>query len=122
MPPKFAIELFTEPEHEDVRGHFASGDDAADRADEEAILAQLRAGNEWAWCTVGVRVSCGALSETTYLGCCSYASEEDFRQPDGYFDDMVSECKARLLDKAIRQRDEALEVIAAFDAEARGEG
>lgn len=110
MTAKFTIELFTEPEQDDVRGHFASGDADADRADEEAILAQLRAGNEWAWCVVGVRVSCGALSETAYLGCCSFECEEDFRT-SGYFDDMVAECTNQLIEQARM-------VIAAAEGEA----
>ncbi len=121
MTAKFEITVTAEPEHEEVRGHFASGEPEYDRADEEAILARLAKGEEWAWCCVKVTVSCGELSEHAYLGCCSYQDEEDFRA-DGYFDDMVHECKVELLKRAMRQRDEALEVLAAFDAETRGEG
>jgi len=36
------------------------------------------------------------LSESDTLGGCSYANEEDFRAPGGYFDDMVSECLDRI--------------------------
>lgn len=97
MTAKFEVSVSIEPEHEDVRGNFASGDPAYDREDEEAILARLRKGEDWAWCCVKVTVSCGELSESEYLGCCSYADEEDFRTNSGYFDDMVRECKDRLI-------------------------
>lgn len=51
----------------------------------------MRAGNEWAWCIAVVRVSYGGIDATDILGACSYKSEADFRQPGGYFDDMIGE-------------------------------
>jgi len=53
-------------------------------------------GDVWAWVMVTVTVSWGPFSASDHLGCCSYADEEDFRQPEGYFDDMVDEALAEL--------------------------
>jgi hypothetical protein len=89
------IHVSCEPEQEPVRGNaMASGDAAVDRETEDAIIAELDRGNEWAWGTVTVRVTWTAPSGREYhgddhLGCCSYADEAAFREPGGYFDDMV---------------------------------
>lgn len=109
MTAKFEVSVSIEPEHEDVRGHFASGEPEYDRQDEEAILARLSEGDEWAWCVVKVTVLCGRLSESEYLGGCSYESEEDFRANSGYFDDMVDACKRALVRdaKAVMEAAEA---------------
>jgi hypothetical protein len=78
-----------------VRGNaMASGDEAVDRAAEQAILAELNSGNVWAWCVVRVQVAWTAPSGREYvsddtLGACSYRDEADFRA-GGYFDDMVA--------------------------------
>jgi hypothetical protein len=95
-----AVVVLCEPEEDmPVRGNaMASGDDAVDAAAEKAIIADLAAGNEWAWCTVRVQVSWTAPSgrvyhANDYLGGCSYKDEADFRA-DSYYADMV----ARALD------------------------
>jgi hypothetical protein len=82
-----------------VRGNaMASGDDAADKEDEDNIIARLNAGDLWAWCCVEVRATYNRHSSDTkhsagdILGCCSYSDESDFRSCM-YFEDM---CKAAL--------------------------
>lgn len=84
--------LKAEPEFLPVEGNASvSGDDAFDREVEDEILRRLERGDVWAWAMVTVTVSWGPLSASDHLGCCSYADEEDFRQPGGYFDDMSDE-------------------------------
>lgn len=75
-----------------VRGNaMASGDDAADREQEEWVFRELDAGNQWAWCTVKVTARWNGIEGVDYLGCCSYRSEADFRAPGGYLDDLKAE-------------------------------
>ena len=89
--------LEAEPEFVPVEGNaMASGDDAFDREVEQGILRRIDHGDVWAWAMVTVTVSWGPFSASDHLGCCSYADEEDFRQPGGYFDDMVHEALAEL--------------------------
>jgi len=94
----FVIEAI--PEDALVRGNaMASGDDQIDRDVEDAIFADLERGNQWAWCSVTVTARCGGFQGHDYLGCCSYASQDDFCQPDGYYwDDMRREALRDLLD------------------------
>ena len=94
---EIAIRLKSEPEFIPVEGNAsASGDDAFDREVEGSILRRLEQGDIWAWAMVTVTVSWGSFSASDHLGCCSYADEKDFRQPDGYFDDMVDEALTEL--------------------------
>ncbi|MCC6694892.1 MAG: hypothetical protein IT365_04585 [Candidatus Hydrogenedentes bacterium] len=87
---EIAIRLKVEPEFIPVEGNaLASGDDAFDREVEGGIFRRLEQDDVWAWAMVTVNVSWGLFSASDHLGCCSYADEEDFRQPGGYFDDMV---------------------------------
>jgi hypothetical protein len=53
-------------------------------------------GNAWAWAAVTIVVAWGPFEGRAHLGCCSYADEEDFKQPGGYFDDMVAEALEEL--------------------------
>lgn len=93
----YEIECF--PEDTDVRGNaMASGDDDYDREVEDSILADLSDGNDWAWCTVRVTarydgVDCAVGQD--YLGCCSYASREDFEACD-YCADMKDQAREDL--------------------------
>lgn len=89
------------PEEIGVRGNaMASGDDAQDKEVEDQIIADLEGGNEWAWCSVKVTASLTIDGETfagsDYLGCCSYASEVDFKN-GGYFEDMQNAASEDLL-------------------------
>lgn len=85
------VALRAEPEDVEVRGNaLASGDKAEDRKAEDAIIADLEGGNEWAWCCAVVEVSWGEFKGVATIGCCSYESEEDFKA-GGYYEDMVEE-------------------------------
>ncbi len=91
------IRLKAEPEFVPIEGNaMASGDDAFDREVEHSIVSRVQQGVVWAWAMVSVTVSWGPFSASDHLGCCSYADEEDFRQPGGYFDDMVDEALEEL--------------------------
>lgn len=90
------IELVVEPEDTQVRGNFSSGDDEADTALEDEIIARLNRDDIWAWCCVKV-VATLWIEDTQYRGesafiCgCSYKNEREFREPGGYFDDLKNE-------------------------------
>lgn len=86
------VELFCEDEPVAIEGNASAIGPDEDEETNAWIRAQLDAGNDWAWCTAHVRVTYrGILVADTYLGCCSYKGEEDFKS-GGYYDDMVSEC------------------------------
>ena len=91
------IRLKAEPEFIPVEGNAsASGDDAFDQEVAHNILCRIRQGDVWAWAMVTVTVSWGPFSASDHLGCCSYANEDNFRQPGGYFDDMIDEALGEL--------------------------
>lgn len=94
------ISLFVSPEYESIHGNASAIDEETDRETEEWIENELRNGNEWAWCQIEVRAEWNDLSASDYLGCCSYRSMEDFKQPGGYYDDMRNEAISLLNDKA----------------------
>ena len=96
----FSIEC--QDEWEQVAGNaMASGDDKVDECNAE-IYRQLDSGNEWAWCCVRVVAEWNGLEGDDYLGCCSYASEADFRVEGGYYDDMKNSATLALLAKIDR--------------------
>lgn len=95
------IKLTCESEDIPYVGNCSAHDPATDREAEQWIRDQLDAGNEWAWCTAVVTASYKGFSATDALGACSYESEETFRIPGGYFDDMVITACAELADKLI---------------------
>ena len=82
----------------------ASSDDQADRETEQWIRDQLDAGNAWAWAAVTVTVAWEGFEASDYLGGCSYKSEEDFREPGGYFDDMCAAALEALNEKVSQGR------------------
>ena len=55
----------------------------------------------WGWCCVRVKVCVPdtALFGDAYLGECSYASEKDFIETSGYYDQMVQDAVTDLNDK-----------------------
>lgn len=89
------VKYLIQVDHEDipVRGSFASGDDAADKEDEDRIIRRLNRGDVWAWCMVTVTAQVefdGVVYEgTDHLGGCSYEGEEEFKR-DGYYEDMCA--------------------------------
>ena len=102
------IRVLAEPDPVPVDGNAcASGDDDFDREVEHNILCRLQQGDSWAWAAVSVVVAWGPFEASAHLGCCSYADESDFRQPGGYFDDMIAEA----LDEVNRSVREAYQQI-----------
>ena len=96
---KVTYELECLPEYDAPEGHFASGDDEDDKATCQWIRDELAAGNPWAWCCAKVTArykGIDGIEGASYLGGCSYRSEEDFRQPGDYFDDMKADAAADL--------------------------
>lgn len=95
---KYEIEI--QQELEAVRGHFATGDGAADRATEDQILRRLERGDTWARCSVRVKAIAdnGAEAYSSWLGACSYQNEADFRNDggEGYFTDLCNEAREEL--------------------------
>ena len=86
------IRVLAEPDHVPVEGNACvSGNESLDREVEHNILCRLQQGDVWAWAAATVVVAWGPFKGTAHLGCCSYADESDFKQPGGYFDDMVAE-------------------------------
>lgn len=64
-----------------------TGDKEADKQCEDEILHRLES-NEWAWCMVKITATWKTLSESDYLGGCSYDSQKDFIDNSGYYEDM----------------------------------
>ena len=62
----------------------------------------------WGWCQVTVEARLGPLVGRAYLGGCSYANEEDFKN-GGYYDDLVDEA----IEDLQSQIDELLPLIVA---------
>lgn len=93
MAKGYTIDVSCEPEWDSPEGHFDDPECVAH------VRAGIRSGNEWAWCCVAVTVECEGIEETDYLGACSYDSERDFRNDSGHFDDMVAECKVRIIER-----------------------
>ena len=86
------VRVHAEPDLIPVEGNaVVSGDEAYDREIEQSIQSRLQQDDVWAWAMVTVTISWGPFSASKHLGCCSYMDEEDFRQPGGYFDDMVNQ-------------------------------
>jgi len=85
------IEVIADYDTIPVRGNaIDSGDAEYDKEVEDKIINAIDNGDVWAWASVEVKATYKGLTASTYLGCCSYASEEDFKS-DGYYADMVSE-------------------------------
>lgn len=85
------------PEETPIRGNCMVSSDA--KFDEECaqkIESDLEY-NPWAWCTVKVTASCGGYYGVDHLGCCNYASEEQFCQTGGYYDGMKKESLTSLM-------------------------
>ena len=97
--PEISIEV--EPEEIPFRGNvLASGNEIEDRLAEEEVRDRLYKGDVWAWCSVRVHASLGGFTgSSSWLGCCNYHSEADFRQPGGYYDDLKQEAIEDLKEK-----------------------
>lgn len=94
------------PEDMPVRGNaMASGDAALDREVEDRIIAELDAGNEWAWCIVKVTAMHPDLKDVVgvaHLSGCSYDSYHDFVMTSGYVDQLKRDALDDLRDALAR--------------------
>lgn len=94
--------ITVERDDQPIRGAFASGDDARDRADETELITRLENGDTWAWAYVTVTGHCkdrlGFFEAADALGGCSYADEADFRAGP-YFTDMCETIRADIADQ-----------------------
>jgi hypothetical protein len=89
FPHGVAFTIKVEQEDLPVRGHVLdSGDVEGDEKVENEILKRLDAGDVWAWAYVTVIADCGEFKGKDTLGGCNYRDEADFRQDEGYFEDM----------------------------------
>jgi hypothetical protein len=99
------IEILIHPEDLPIRGNLVfSGDGVLDKQFEDAVIEELEH-NPWAWCMVEVKASWKGLKVSTFLGGCSYRSENDFKV-DGPYDDMVDEVIKELTQNASEIRAE----------------
>lgn len=97
-PDEVIFTLAAEQDDIPIRGNaIVSGDDDFDERVARDIEAQLEEGNVWAWASVKVTASWAGFTGTDYLGGCSYKDEADFRQPGGYFEDMLTEAVKALV-------------------------
>ncbi len=104
--------LTCDPESVPLRGNvLASGNDVADKRAERSVQRQLDNGNEWAWCCVCVRGEWKGLTAEDTLGCCSYASRDEFVNAP-YYDDMRNVVLASLQ----RQLDVIVEAVEGVEA------
>lgn len=80
----FTITIYAAPEDDSPDGHFASGDDAADKELLERIY-----NNDLAWFQVKCTASKNGIElATDYLGGCCYESYAEFIKCDDYAADM----------------------------------
>ena len=65
---------------------------------EDKIIEDYENGNDAAWFCAEVKLTYfGLVSDSEYLGACSYQSFDEFTGTDGdYFDDMLNTCLADL--------------------------
>lgn len=88
--------LSMSPERMPVHGNLSSsGNEEADREAENAILARLKDGDEWAWCSVVLSGVFLRFYGYTLRGCCSYESESAFLKSDLYRT-MQEECVVQI--------------------------
>ena len=96
-----AYEIRVTPEdHSDIDQWFSDPHDA------ERVREGLTNGNVWEWCTVELRATTvhrgRVVTESDYLGACSYPSEQAFREC-AYFTDMKREARRALIANVTRE-------------------
>ena len=72
--------------------------DYFDSAYDRESIVQESEWNEWVWCCVELIATYEGISESSFLGACSYKDESDFREC-GYFEDMKKECIKALYER-----------------------
>ena len=99
--------IYAELEDFPVRGNaLCSGDPMLDKEVEDAILKRLDDNDVWAWASVRVVAEVigpgsNDLIGEDFLGCCTYDSEEEFKQSD-YYEAMCFAARVDLVKKLRR--------------------
>lgn len=92
----FKLELVALEEHESISSHFEDEKDADE-------MAKLVDAGELMWfCALVMASKEGILLGDAYLGCCLYASLEDFVKDSGYYDSMCDEAIAEAKQSLIK--------------------
>jgi uncharacterized Fe-S cluster-containing MiaB family protein len=81
---KVSIQIKLHPEHIDPETCL----------DDEAHIASIREEsqyNPWAWCMIEVIASYKEISESSFLGACTYKDEAHFKSDTGSYNDMKDE-------------------------------
>ena len=89
------------PEEIEIEGNASCWNDGTDEAYAQSIRDDLERGNDWAWCQVKVTATFEGMSASDYLGGCSYESEHAFKDPHGYYPDMVNRAIEGLADAIV---------------------
>lgn len=78
-----------EPEDELPSDHFEDAESV------KWVCKEIDKGNQYAWFCAKVTATLGSFSASTYLGCCSYKSKEDWEN-DPYYNDMKEQARTEL--------------------------
>lgn len=88
-----------------IRGSFASGDDALDKADADSIIERLRRDDTTAWCGIIVKAEWQGLeAEDSVWGATlgeSDESPEDYAEENGMLDEAYSRLKALVASRTV---------------------
>ncbi len=98
-PGEVTFTVRIEPEDMPVRGNFASGDEALDKADEDAILERLERGETEAWCGVIVEAQWEGFKATDAIWAVSLGADEtpeSYAESNGMLDEARAALNARL--------------------------
>jgi hypothetical protein len=92
--------VIVSPETDSIEKHLSFGETGVDYSEFIQRVKDDGGANVWLWCTVEVRATFKGLTASDYLSCCSYESEEAFRQ-DPYFGDMKDQAFEELSVKVL---------------------
>ena len=95
------ITIECEPDSLQIEGNCSAIGPEEDAETLAWIVNELNRGNEWAWCAVKVTATFEGMSASDYLGGCSYESEHAFKDPHGYYPDMVNRAIEGLADAIV---------------------
>ena len=89
----------------DIRGSFASGDDALDKADADAIIERLRRDDHTAWCGIIVKAEWQGIEvEDSIWGVTlgeTDDSPESYAEENGMYDEAFERLKAEVSRRAV---------------------
>lgn len=89
------------PEDLPVKGNACFIDPETDEKIENEIIKRLNEGDLSAWFCATITASFRGITTTEYLGCCSYASLDDF-ETDPYYIEMMKQAAFESLLEEIR--------------------